>query len=126
MQIHLNADHPIETREGVEHHLQTVVSSALQRFRDQVTRVEAHLDDREGHSKTSPDHVRLVLEARLAGLPPISVTDSAATVHQAITGAAGKLERAVESALGRHAALRRTHEKVVPTLALEPDADAAP
>lgn len=120
MQIQLNSDHPIASREGVEQHLQSVVGNALQRFRDQVTRVEAHLDDREGHAKTSPDHVRLQLEARLAGLPPISVSDNAATVHQAIAGASGKLERAVESAVGKQTAQRRTHDKAAPTLALEP------
>lgn len=41
------------------------------------------------------------MEARLEGRQPIAVTHEAATGHQAIDGAADKLERFIESTLGR-------------------------
>lgn len=106
MQVHLHTDHHLEGHEGIAQHLDGVVRDSLSRFVDHVTRVEAHLGDREGHAKAGPENVRCMLEARLVGLPPLSVTDHAPTVHQAISGASGKLERAVDSALGKHAQKR--------------------
>jgi ribosome-associated translation inhibitor RaiA len=41
------------------------------------------------------------MEARLTGLQPIAVSDHAATLHQAISGATEKLKRAVDSAVGK-------------------------
>jgi hypothetical protein len=41
------------------------------------------------------------LEARLAGLQPIAVSHQAATLEQAIVGAAEKLEHSLDSVLGR-------------------------
>jgi hypothetical protein len=40
-------------------------------------------------------------EARLEGRQPIAVTHQAATVEQALEGAADKLKRSIESTLGR-------------------------
>jgi hypothetical protein len=45
-----------------------------------------------------------MLEARLEGRHPIAVTEHAATLDQAVQGAAGKLARMIESAAGRAAA----------------------
>ena len=42
-----------------------------------------------------------MMEARLEGRQPIAVTHQAATVEQAIDGAADKLKRSIESTLGR-------------------------
>jgi hypothetical protein len=43
----------------------------------------------------------LATEFRMQGHPPIEVTDQAATVGQAVHGAASKLKKAIESDLGR-------------------------
>jgi ribosome-associated translation inhibitor RaiA len=42
-----------------------------------------------------------MMEVRLTGLQPIAVSDHAGTLHQAITGAADKLKRSVDSAVGK-------------------------
>jgi hypothetical protein len=42
-----------------------------------------------------------MMEARLDGRPPIAVTQQAPTLDQAIDGAAAKLERSIDSMLGR-------------------------
>jgi hypothetical protein len=42
-----------------------------------------------------------MMEARLEGRHPIAVTHQAATVEQAMEGAADKLKRSIESTLGR-------------------------
>jgi ribosome-associated translation inhibitor RaiA len=70
------------------------------RFGDQITRVKVHLSDVNSH-QGGDDDKRCRLEARLAGLEPMAVSHQAATLQQAIDGAAKKLERALESTLGR-------------------------
>ena len=83
-------------------HLSTVVKDALGRFGEQITRVEAHLADENGHVKTSPDEIQCTLEARLVGREPVVVKDRAGNAHQAINGAVAKLKRAVATVLEKH------------------------
>ncbi len=100
MQIQVNTDNHIHGREEIVALVETSVERAVGRFRERITRVEAHLSDTNSH-KTKGDDIRCVLEARLAGHQPIAVTHQAATVELALSGAADKLERSVESTLGR-------------------------
>jgi ribosome-associated translation inhibitor RaiA len=100
MQVQINTDHNIEGHEALAAHVSGVVESALDRFSDQVTRVEVHLTDEVGH-KNGQDDKRCVMEARLQGRQPIAVTHHAGTVHQAVDGAAVKLTRLLESTIGR-------------------------
>ncbi len=100
MQIQVNTDNHIHGREEIVALVESSVEGAVGRFRDRITRVEAHLSDTNSH-KTKGDDIRCVLEARLAGHQPIAVTHQAATVELALSGAADKLERSVESTVGR-------------------------
>ena len=100
MQIQINTDHNIEGREALAAHVSGVVENALSRFSDQVTRVEVHLSD-ENSNKGGQNDMRCVMEARLQGRQPVAVTHQAATLHQAVDGAADKLTRLVEGTIGR-------------------------
>lgn len=100
MQINIQSDTSVEKSDALNRHVQSVVEAALKRFSGQVTRVEVHLSDQNAH-KSEDGESRCMLEARLAGLEPIAVTEHAATLHQAIGGAAEKLKRATDSALGK-------------------------
>jgi len=100
MQVQINTDHSIAGREGLATHVNEVVKNALKRFRDRVTRVEVHLGDETGQ-KSGKIEKRCVMEARLQGRPPVAVTHHAASLHQAIEGAAEKLAKLVESTIGR-------------------------
>lgn len=100
MQVQINTDHNIEGREALATHVRNVVEGAMGRFNDQVTRVEVHLTDENSH-KSGQNDMRCVLEARLQGHQPVAVTHHAATLHQAIDGAADKLISLVNSTLGR-------------------------
>ncbi|NMM14374.1 MAG: HPF/RaiA family ribosome-associated protein [Rhodoferax sp.] len=102
MQILLNTDPNIDGDHLMADHLKTVVTDALGRFRDQITRVEAHLSDVNSHVKTSPNEIHCTLEARLVGREPVIVKDQSGTAHQAIQGAVSKLKRAVDTALSKH------------------------
>lgn len=102
MQVFLNADPHTDGRHQMGEYLGTVVKDALSRFGENVMRVEAHITDENGHAKSSPDDIQCTLEARLAGMEPVVVKDRAASAHQAIHGAVGKLKRAVATVLEKH------------------------
>jgi hypothetical protein len=99
MQVQVNTDSTIEGSEGLATHLRGVVETALGRFIDRITRVEVHLSD-QNSDKGGQDDKRCMMEARLEGRQPIAVTHTAATVGEAVDGAAEKLKRSIESTLG--------------------------
>ncbi|MEO7817581.1 MAG: HPF/RaiA family ribosome-associated protein, partial [Actinomycetota bacterium] len=77
------------------HSVSGVVESALNLFSDHITRVEVHLSDENSDMKVSADDMRCVMEARLEDRQPIAVTHQAATLDQAVDGAADKLTRMI-------------------------------
>lgn len=97
MQIQINTDRNIEGRETLATHVSGIVDSALSRFSDHITRVEVHLSDENSDKKGSARDMRCVMEARLEGRQPMAATHQAATLDQAVEGAAGKLTRLIES-----------------------------
>lgn len=101
MQIQINTDRNIEGREALAAQVSGVVENALSRISDRITRVEVHLSDENSDKKGGNDNLRCVMEARLEGRQPVAVTHQAATLDQAIDGAADKLTRLIESTLGR-------------------------
>jgi ribosome-associated translation inhibitor RaiA len=100
MRVQLNTDRHIAAHDELAHQIETVMEGTVGRFADQITRVEVHLSD-ENSQKGGGDDKRCMLEARLAGLEPIAVSHQAATLPQAIDGAAKKLARALERTLER-------------------------
>jgi len=102
MQVQLRTDNHIEGHDELARYVETVVGTALERF-DRITRVEAHLGDASSPAKAGDADIRCMLEAHVAGLPPVAVTHQAATVHEAVRGSAAKLRHAVDSVLDRHA-----------------------
>ncbi len=101
MQVQINTDSNIAGHGGLAQQVEGVVRDALDRFSAQITRVEVHLSDENSDKKFDPEDKRCLLEARLAGLQPVSVRHQAATLEQAVDGAAEKLKRSLESTLGR-------------------------
>lgn len=123
MQIHLQTDLHVSDHERMARHVEGVLEQALGRVADSLTRVEAHVGGGEGHAKSGDERFGCTLEARLVGLEPVAVSESAATEHQAIHGAVDKLKRAVESALARQAAHRRSVAGSASDVAAEGSAD---
>lgn len=101
MYVQINTDSNIEGNTALIQQVEAVVREALDRFSAQITRVEVHLSDENSDSKFGTHDMRCMLEARLASLAPIAVTHQAATVEQAVDGAAEKLKHSLESTLGR-------------------------
>ncbi len=101
MQIQINTDNHTSAGDFLTQYAESAVQDALGRFAQRVTRVEVHLSDENTKHKTGDNDKRCVLEARLAGLQPIAVTNQAATYELALDGAAEKLEKIVEKTLSR-------------------------
>lgn len=100
MQIQVNTDDHIHGREDVTRAVEAEVTSALGRFEGQVTRVEVHLSDANGGKHGAADK-RCMLEARPSGHQPLAVTHEADTLEEAISGAAKKMQRRLDTMLGR-------------------------
>ena len=100
MQVQVNTDNHIHGREALIQRVASEVEGTLARFADQITRVEVHLNDANGHKGGDHDK-RCLMEARLAGHQPVAVSCEAGNLDAAIDGAAGKLEKSLDHILGK-------------------------
>ena len=100
MHIELSTDSNVQGSEDLATHVKGVVENALSHYGAQITRVEVHLSDANA-DKGGQDDKRCMIEARVENLQPTAVTYAAATLEQAVKGAAEKLKRSLESTLGR-------------------------
>ena len=110
MKIQLNTDTHIEGTEALAAQVNATIEQALERFDEHLTRVEGHLSDENG-GKSGQQDQRCMLEARLEGRQPVAATDHAATLEQAVHGAAQKLVHLLDSTLGRLHDHRDDHGK---------------
>ncbi len=101
MLIQLNTDGNILGNEALAQQVEIVLTNALARFTQHITRLEVHLSDVNSEAKQGAEDMRCLLEARLAGRQPTAVSHQAATLEQALNGAADKLKNSLESTLGR-------------------------
>lgn len=100
MQIQVNTDKHIKGHEALVAQVQATVTKSLSHFNAHITRVEVHLSDENGDKNGQTDK-RCMMEARLEGRQPTAVTCEAATLTQAVAGAAVKLKSSLESTLER-------------------------
>lgn len=100
MKVQVNTDDNVEGRESLTRYVEAEVSRTLGHLSDHITRVEVHLSD-EDSDKTGGNDKRCLMEARLAGRPPVAVTNHAGSLGESFGGAADKLKRSLERTLGR-------------------------
>lgn len=100
MQIQVNSDNHIESSIRLEEWVRTTIESTLERYEEDLTRVEVYLRDENG-DKPGPHDLSCRLEARPKGHQPVSVCHKADTLEQAIDGAAVKLDHALEHLFGK-------------------------
>jgi ribosome-associated translation inhibitor RaiA len=101
MIIQVHTDPNIESSPALTTEVEALVAAAVGRFGDRVSRVQVHLGDENSRHKGGSHDKRCMMEVRMDGRPPIAVVQQAATLDQAMTGAADKLERSIDSMLGR-------------------------
>jgi len=100
MKIQFNTDRNIKGSDQLTSPLIALIEDGLERFSDQITRIEVHLSDEDG-PKDGENDKRCLLEARLEGLQPIAVSDMGDTHEQAVQGAVDKLRASLDTKLGR-------------------------
>ncbi|KQY87201.1 HPF/RaiA family ribosome-associated protein [Pelomonas sp. Root1444] len=109
MQVRIETDNHVEGHEKLIEHVEGVIRDAVDHHKERVTHVEAHLGDVNGSAKSGAADMRCMLEARVAGLKNMAVTHQAESLHLAIEGAADKLTKALDSALGKEMDRQRRH-----------------
>lgn len=100
MEVLVNTDSSVQGHEALANDVEQVVRQTLSRFADRLTRVEVHLSD-ENAQKHGADDKRCLMEARIAGRAPTAVSHHAADLPKAVTGAAEKLRRALDTVFGK-------------------------
>lgn len=101
MLVQISTDKNIQGDNALTQRIEAVVRDTLDRFGEQITRVEVHLSDENSDSKLGTSDKRCLVEVRLAGRQPIAVSHQAPTLEQAVVGAAERMERSLASTLGR-------------------------
>ena len=101
MQIQVNTDSNIQSSDTLIASVTSEVEGSLERFDEWLTHVSVYLRDENSDKKGGDDEMRCMMEARIEGRQPIAVTHQAASLDQAVDGAADKLTRLIESTLGR-------------------------
>mgnify|MGYP000650109668 CR=1 FL=1 len=99
MHIQTNSNSSLDVDERLQLWMKESLESELDRFSDQITHIEVHLSD--VNSLKGGRDKRCLLEARLAGMDPIAVSDQAETLEIAVHGATDKLKKSLDSAIGR-------------------------
>jgi ribosome-associated translation inhibitor RaiA len=100
MEININTDNTIDRHQGLDQRVREAVESNIGRFGDHIRRVDVHLSNQNGQKHEDGDNY-CMMEARVSGYEPVVVHAHAADLHLSISGAATKLKRALDSALGR-------------------------
>ncbi|MDP2212604.1 HPF/RaiA family ribosome-associated protein [Phenylobacterium sp.] len=100
MQVQVNTANNIEGREALMTSIEQDIRNRLARFESRLTRVEVHVGDENGE-RTEGDDKRCVIEARPAGLGPVTVTEQAGSIDQATSGALAKMTTALDRTFGK-------------------------
>ena len=100
MKILFHTDTTINGDEKLQQYYTALIAEELKRYQTDLTRVEVHLSDENGNKEGFKD-IRCVLEARLEGLHPITVTCQDDNLAQAVSGAIDNLKASLETVLGR-------------------------
>jgi Sigma 54 modulation protein / S30EA ribosomal protein len=102
MMIQVNSDKGVVVDRELSFFVKAELRRSLGKLAGRLTRIEVHLSDLGSHNPGPPEKdKRCLLEARPAGKKPVSVSDKAATIEQAVQDAAGKLQRRLETQFGR-------------------------
>lgn len=97
MLVQVNTHDTAGDAEYVER-VEAQIAAELDRFAEQITRVEVHLGDVNAGKGGAADK-RCMIEARPTKHQPIAVTHQAPTIPQAIDGALEKALKALDRAL---------------------------
>ncbi len=101
MKIQVNTDSSVEGSDAQALTVETTIHSALDRYGDRVTRVEAHLSSDDSAQDKTHQGIRCLLEARPTGMGPVVVTGTGDTIERACHDATQKMQSLLDSTFGR-------------------------
>jgi len=101
MLVLVNTDNHIASSAELTRDAEAAIRHALERFGEQVTRVEAFFTDEDSSERSTERDKRCLIEVRLAGLKPIAAGERGATVDQALHAATETIEKTLDRMLGR-------------------------
>lgn len=101
MQLKIRTDRTLNAHEEQVARFRIAIERALERFDDQVSRVDVHLSDENRNRNGQEDDKRCMIEADLGGRLLLVVSHHAPTLNQAVGGATDKISRLIEHRLGR-------------------------
>lgn len=119
MEVHINAGNGLENKETLEQWAESEIKRALDRFSNDVRRVEVHLSDTNG-SKGGAQDKRCTIEAHVIQGAAVAVSHDAASLAEALKGAETRAIRALDSSIGKrrdvrdHTSIRKDAD-VLPT-----------
>ena len=100
MQFQFNSDNQTDVGAEVAARVEEIARARLARLADRLTRVEVHLGEADG-AHASGDEKRCTIEARPAGMDPVSASHHSADIEAAVTGAADKLLSVLDRQIGK-------------------------
>lgn len=100
MRVQINSDKNVTVDTRVIQFVRGEVNRSLRKFGSKLTRVEVHLSDVNSR-KFGVNDKRCLIEARPARHRPVTATNKAQTVRQAVGGALTKLRSGLETFYGR-------------------------
>ena len=100
MQIQVNSGNSLPVDDELIHTAESIARRSLGRFEERLTRLEIHVNDLNSHKGGAQDK-RCQIEARPAGMDPVSASHDADNIEAAMRGAAQKLERLLDTTFGR-------------------------
>jgi hypothetical protein len=113
MKIQVNSDKTIGVDASLTSFVENEVGRVLDRFSQNLTRVEVHLSDIDNKKTGRPDK-RCLVEARLAGDRPMSASATSTKTESAVSQALGKMQRSLTTFFGRRGRPAKEVSKVVP------------
>jgi ribosome-associated translation inhibitor RaiA len=100
MQIQISSDKNISMHKKLSNLIDSDLHRILNRFKNDITRVEVHLSDENGDKSGAQDK-RCRLEVRPKRHQSLAVTNDSFDIPTAVTGAASKMQRLLVSTFGR-------------------------
>ncbi len=100
MIIQLNTDKYIEGTARLEAFVSEKINNGLKHFVENVTRVEVHFSDQNA-DKGGKDDIQCVIEARLEGIHPVTVTSKNESTEKALAEAIDKMKAKLGTVMGK-------------------------
>ncbi len=101
MKIQINTGHNVTIDTATEQAFAATIAAKLAHFSERITRIELHVSDEDGTARSGPRQILAMLEARLAGRQPDTVTAKAATPDLAVHEAANKMHHLLDDVFSR-------------------------